>query len=149
MVYMESVERLCLDSDILIDYLKKPSDTVERIIKGVLDRKVSVCTTSVNTFEIWLGAHLAPKQMKLIGETEDFLDQLEVVNFDYEASVEAGRVMANLRVKGHVVEIRDLFVGCVCKVNGMTLVTRNLKHYKRIHDLKILTPEQTVKKLRL
>jgi len=149
MVYMESVERLCLDSDILIDYMKKPSDTVKRIMKGVLERKVSVCTTSVNTFEIWLGAHLAPKQMELIDETEDFLDQLEVVNFDYEASVEAGRVMANLRKKGQVIEIRDLFVGCVCKANGMALVTRNMKHYKRIHDLKILTPEQTVRKLRL
>ena len=66
MVYMESVERLCLDSDILIDFMKKPSDTVKRIMNGVLERKVSVCTTSVNTFEIWLGAHLAPKQLSLI-----------------------------------------------------------------------------------
>ena len=149
MVYMESLVRVCLDTDVLIDYMRKPSDEVKRIMKGVLERKVSICTTSVNTFEIWLGAHLAPKQTELIKETEDFLDQLEVVNFDYETSVEAGRVMANLRKKGQVIEIRDLFVGCVCKVNGMALVTRNLKHYKRIHDLQILTPEQTVRKLRL
>jgi len=146
---MESLGRICLDTDVLIDFIRKPSDAVKRIMKGILERKISIFTTSVNTFEIWLGAHLAPKEMELIEETKDFLDQLEVVNFDYESSVEAGRVMANLRKRGQVVEIRDLFVGCVCKVNGMPLITRNLKHYKRIHGLKVLTPEQTVRKLQL
>ena len=149
MVNMESLVRVCLDTDVLIDYMRKPSDAVKRIMKGALDRKVSVCTTSVNTFEIWLGAHLAPKPMELIEETKDFLDQLEVVNFDYETSVEAGRVMASLRKSGQVIEIRDLFVGCVCKVSDMPLITRNLKHYKRIHGLKVLTPKQIVRKHQL
>jgi len=147
LVHMESLVRTCLDTDVLIDYMGKPSNVVKRIMKGVLERKVSVCTTSVNTFEIWLGAHLAPKGTELLEETKDFLDQLEIVNFDYESSVEAGRVMANLRKLGQVIEIRDLFVGCVCKVNDVPLVTRNLKHYKRIHGVKVLTPEQAAKKL--
>ena len=149
MVNMESLERACLDTDILIDYMRKPSNAVKRIMKGVLDRKISICTTSVNTFEILLGAHLAPKQTELIEETEDFIEQLEIVNFDYEASLEAGRIMAGLRKRGQVVEIRDLFVGCICKVGDLTLITRNMKHYKRIHGLKALTPEQTVKQLQL
>jgi len=119
-----------LDTDVLIDFMKKPSDITERMMEGFLENKVSVCTTSVNTFELWLGAHLAPVKMKIIEETEDFLDQIEVVNFDYEASIEAGRVLANLRKRGQIIEIRDLFVGCVCKVAGIPLITRNLKHYK-------------------
>ena len=146
---MANQTSLCLDTDVLIDYLRKPSDAVKSIMKGVLDRKISVCTTSVNTFEIWLGAHLALKQKELIEETQDFLDQLEIINFDYETSVEAGRVMANLRKSGQVIEIRDLFLGCACKINDLPLITRNLKHYKRVQGLKALTPEQTVKKLQL
>ena len=122
MVNMESLVRVCLDTDVLIDYMRKPSDAVKRIMKGALDRKVSVCTTSVNTFEIWLGAHLAPKKSKLIEDTKNFLDHLEVVNFEYETSIEAGRVMASLRRSGRVVEIRDLFVGCICKVDDMPLL---------------------------
>lgn len=141
--------RLCLDTDVLIDYVRKPSDAVKRIMKGSLERKISICTTSVNTFEIWLGAYLAPKETDLIEDTEDFLDQLEVVNFDYETSVEAGRVLASLRKRGQVVEIRDLFVSCVCKVSGMRLVSRNLRHYKRIQGLKVLTPEQIARELKL
>jgi tRNA(fMet)-specific endonuclease VapC len=90
-----------------------------------------------------------PKKAELVRDTEDFFGQLEAVNFDYKSSVEAGRVLADLRKRGEAIEIRDLFVGCVCKVSGMLLVTRNLKHYRRVRGLKILTPEQTLKKLQL
>jgi len=72
---------------------------------------------------------------------------MEVVDFDYTSAVEAGRVLADLRKRGEPIEIRDLFVGCVCKVGGMALITRNMKHYKRIHRLKVLTPEQALKTL--
>ena len=144
---MESLTRVCLDTDVLIDYLRKPSDEVKRVMESVFERKVSACTTSVNAFEIWLGAYLAPKKAELVRDTEDFFGQLEVVNFDYGSSVEAGRVLADLRKRGEAIEIRDLFVGCVCKVSGMPLITRNLKHYRRVRGLKVLTPEQTLQKL--
>jgi tRNA(fMet)-specific endonuclease VapC len=146
---MESLTRVCLDTDVLIDYLRKPSDEVKRVMESVFERKVSACTTSVNAFEIWLGAYLAPKKAELVRDTEDFFGQLEVVNFNYESSVEAGRVLADLRKRGETIEIRDLFVGCICKISGMPLITRNLKHYRRVHGLKVLTPEQTLKKLQL
>jgi predicted nucleic acid-binding protein len=136
-----------LDTDVLIDYLRKPSDEVKRVMESVFERKGSACTTSVNAFEIWLGAYLAPKKAELVRDTEDFFGQLEVVNFNYESSVEAGRVLADLRKRGETIEIRDLFVGCVCKVSGMPLITRNLKHYRRVRGLKVLTPEQTLQKL--
>ena len=144
---MESLTRVCLDTDVLIDYLRKPSDEVKRVMESVFERKLSACTTSVNAFEIWFGAYLAPEKAELARCTEDFLSQLEVVDFDYASSVEAGRVLADLRKRGTPVEIRDLFVGCVCKVNNMQIITRNLKHYSRIRGLKILTPEQAVKTL--
>jgi predicted nucleic acid-binding protein len=144
---MESLTRVCLDTDVLIDYLRKPSDEVKRVMESVFERKLSACTTSVNAFEIWLGAYLAPKKAELVRDTEDFFGQLEVVNFSYDSSVEAGRVLADLRKRGEPIEIRDLFVGCVCKVSSMPLVTRNLKHYRRVRGLKVLTPEQTLEKL--
>jgi len=147
MVFVESLSRLCLDTDILIDYLRKPSDTVKRVMKRALEGKGSICTTSINSFEIWLGVHLAPKKMRLLEETKDFLNQLEIMNFDYETSVEAGLAMATLRKRGQTIEIRDLFVGCICKVGRIPLITRNLKHYQRIQGLTVLTPEQIVRKL--
>jgi tRNA(fMet)-specific endonuclease VapC len=138
---------VCLDTDVLIDYLRKPSPEIKRFMECVFEKRLNACITSINAFEIWFGAFLAPEKAKLARCTEDFLSQLEVVDFDYASSVEAGRVLADLRKSGEPTEIRDLFVGCICKVSNMPLVTRNLKHYGRIRGLKILTPEEALKML--
>ncbi|MEM3378648.1 MAG: type II toxin-antitoxin system VapC family toxin [Candidatus Bathyarchaeia archaeon] len=144
---MESIARVCLDTDVLIDYLRKPSPEVRRVMERIFEKKLNACITSMNAFEIWFDAYLAPEKAKLAQCTKEFLSQMEVVDFNYESAVEAGRVLADLRKCGEPIEIRDLFVGCICKVSGMTLITRNLKQYKRISGLRVLTPEQTVRTL--
>ncbi len=144
MVNVEAIECACFDTDVLIDYLRKPSREVKRIMKCVFEKTLDARITTVNSFELWLGAFLSSSKT-LPACTEDFLSRFETVGFDYESSIEAGRVSADLRKNGEPIEIRDLFVGCICKVNGMSLITRNLKHYKRIDGLKILTPEQALK----
>ncbi|MCW4007148.1 MAG: type II toxin-antitoxin system VapC family toxin [Candidatus Bathyarchaeota archaeon] len=143
---MESIARVCIDTDVLIDYLRKPSLEVRRVMECIFEKKLNACITSINAFEIWFGAYLAlHDKAKLAQCTKEFLSQMEVVDFNYNSAVEAGRVLADLRKCGEPIEIRDLFVGCICKVSGMTLITRNLKHYKRISGLRVLTPEQTVR----
>jgi tRNA(fMet)-specific endonuclease VapC len=144
-VDLESITRACFDTDVLIDYLRKPSPEIRRLMDCVFEKRLNACITSINAFEIWFGAFLAPEKAQLARCTEGFLNQFEILDFDYESSVEAGRVLADLRKRGDPIEFRDLFVGCVCVVEGMPLVTRNLKHYSRIPGLKILPPEQTVK----
>lgn len=59
-----------------------------------------------------------------------------------------GRDKAGLRKKGKLIDIRDMFVGCICKTNKMPLLTRNIKHYQRIPGLAIITSEQLVKSLK-
>ena len=144
---MEGLAHICLDSDVLIDFLKKPSGEAHVVMKKGYEKEVTVCTTSVNAFEIWLGANLATKNANIIQDTKEFLDQLEVLDFDYESSFEAGHVLAELRKKGTPIEIRDLFVGCICKVGGIPLITRNLRHYKRIDGLEVITPLQALARL--
>jgi len=100
----------------------------------------------VNSFEIWIGTLLAPKPEEIIKETEEFLNQLQILDFNYDASVEASRTMVKLRKQGQTIEIRDLFVASISKVSGMPLITRNIKHYKRIPRLMVLTPEETIGK---
>jgi tRNA(fMet)-specific endonuclease VapC len=144
-VNLESLTRVCLDTDVLIDYLRKPSPETKQLMERVFEKKLNAFITSINAFEIWYGAYLAPEKARLAQCTEEFLGQFEVVDFDYESSVEAGRVLADLRKRGEPIEIRDLFVGCTCKVSSTPLITRNVKHYRRIHGLKVLTPEQARK----
>jgi len=80
----------------------------------------------------------------LIKKTEEFMDQLEIINLNYETSIEAGHILATLRKKGQAIEIRDL-MDSIAKVSEVPLVTRNVKHYERIHELAIVTPEEIIK----
>jgi len=144
---MEAIRAACFDTDILIDYLRGPSKITKLLMEKIYERKILACTTAINCFEIWLGAYLAPKPEVLIKETEEFINQLEIMNFNYETSIEASRILATLRKKGQVIEIKDLFVGSIAKVGEIPLVTRNVKHYERIPELTLFTPEQIIRKL--
>lgn len=145
---MESLKRLCLDTDFIIDYLRKPSKSIKSIMEGFERRRFQVYTTSLNAFEVWLGMYLAPKPEELAEETDELLSQLEITNFGYDASMEASRIMADLRRSGQAIEIRDLFIGTISKINETPLITRNVKHYKRIPELTIFTPEEVANKLK-
>jgi len=145
-VNVEALDCVCLDTDVLIDYLRMPSGEMERIMECVFDKTLSARITSVNSFELWHGTFLSTKKT-LPSCTEDFISRFEVVGFDYDSSVEAGRVSADLKKRGEPIEIRDLFVACICKSKNMPLITRNVKHYRRIRGLKVLTPEQALKTL--
>ena len=48
--------------------------------------------------------------------------------------------MADLRRRGQTIEIRDLFIGTISKINETPLITRDVKHYERIPELTIFTP---------
>jgi tRNA(fMet)-specific endonuclease VapC len=145
-VNVEALDCVCLDTDVLIDYLRQPSGEMKRIMECVFDKTLKARITAINSFELGHGAFLSAKKT-LPSCTEDFISRFEVVGFDYDSSVEAGRVSADLKKRGEPIEIRDLFVACICKVKKMPLITRNVKHYRRIRGLKVLTPEQTLKTL--
>lgn len=118
------------------------------ILRSIQEERLSAYTTTINTFEIWLGAHLAENPDALVEDTAAFLSRFEIVGLDYESSVEAGRVLARLRRNGKPIDIRDMFVGCISKTNNMSLLTRNVRHYQRIPGLAVMTSKQLAEKLK-
>ena len=145
MGHMEGLRRLCIDTDVLIDYLRGPSAVTKLLMKKIHEERIQVCTTAVNSFEIWLGVSMASNPEALTITTERFMSQLEIIGLNYETSVEAGRILANLRKEGQTLEIRVVFVGSIAKLNDISLVTRNTRHYQRIHELSIMIPEEALR----
>ncbi len=139
---------LCLDTDILIDYLRGPSEPVRELFRLIEKEGRLAHTTSINAFEIWLGVYLTPRPQSLMEETFSFLTHFIILNFDYEASMEAGRIMADLRKRGEIIDMRDLMIGCIAKTNNLSLITGNIRHYRRIPGLSVLTPLEAIKRLR-
>lgn len=117
------VRKILLDSDIIIDFLKKKPG-----LQGYLHSlEADFCTTQVNVFEIWSGR--LEKEEVLI---RDVLDSLDKFDFDERAAFIAADIRLNLRKKGDLIDFRDIFVAAICIAEGVELLTNNKKHFERM-----------------
>lgn len=74
---------------------------------------------------------LSEEKLKFLKE---FFYTLYPRTIDYEVSVLAGKLNATV-LKGQEIGWRDLFIAAITLLNGRTIITGNLEHFKRIFDL--------------
>jgi tRNA(fMet)-specific endonuclease VapC len=134
---LEDAKEICIDTDILIDYLKKKepgSRAYER-----WRNKASVGVTSISVFELLLGARQPNLKEKRYEEAKSFMEQQHhVFAFDGRAAEKASEISAQLNRLGAGIEIRDLFNAAICVDQDIPILTRNKNHYQRVEGLKIL-----------
>ena len=64
-----------------------------------------------------------------------FLANIDVIPFDDDATIEYGRIRADLRRKGTPIGANDLMIAAHAKSLGMTLVTNNTREFSRVDGL--------------
>lgn len=136
---MEALKAICVDTDVIVDYLRGREPGRSAFIKW--RRRVEVYITSITAFELLLGASLSSKKERRIIEVESLLDQHSILNFTRESARKAAEKGAELRAKGMQIEIRDLLNASICLTRGMPILTKNKTHYERIKELTVLTPK--------
>lgn len=124
----------CLDSDALIGVLRNSPGAKE--LSEKLDEKGKAATTSVNAYEILLGAKRVDDKNKL-EEARKLLGKLVILYFDERAAEKSSEIHAELSKTGAQLDLRDIFIGSIAFVNGCSIVTRNTKHFSKIKELKI------------
>jgi predicted nucleic acid-binding protein len=107
-----------------------------RTIVEALDEESKGATTSVNAFEVYFGANKSAKKGQNVTEASKFLERLTVFSLDLSSSRKAAEISAKLMTKGETIDFRDAMIAAIALENGLTLVTRNISHFKRIKDLK-------------
>lgn len=121
---MEKVDRkICLDSDIIVDFLRKNPET-KRIIEELGEE---FYTTQINTFEIWSGKLKHEENM-----IKNMLGSLTKIDFDEQAALKAGDIQMKLKETGNLIDFRDLFIASICIQNNLELLTNNKKHFERM-----------------
>jgi tRNA(fMet)-specific endonuclease VapC len=68
---------------------------------------------------------------------DKFLSPLEILDFGYHAANEYGRIRAALEKKGTPIGSLDTLIAAHAKSLGLTLVTNNVREFKRVSGLKI------------
>jgi predicted nucleic acid-binding protein len=125
----------CLDTDFLVALLRGKNDAKSKIES--LDAEGRNATTTINAFELFYGAHKSAKREKNVKEVFKLLDRLDVFDFTLEASEVAGEITAILEKEGEMLDFRDIMIASIIKCHRMTLVTRNVDHFKRIKGLQM------------
>jgi tRNA(fMet)-specific endonuclease VapC len=127
----------CLDTDLLVAILRGKQEA--QTIVEELDMEGKAATTSVNAFEVYFGANKSQSKNENMKETSKLLERLEILPLDLASSRRAAEISAKLVAKGETIDFRDAMIAAIAIENGLTLVTRNNSHFKRIRELQIET----------
>jgi len=120
-----------LDTDILIDYLRKKPEAI-KTIANLEKLKTSLRTTVFNVGELYKGAFLSSNVPKSLRGIQTLLRKLEIIYFEFEDAQTYGQISAELRKAGEPSGDFDELIASIVITRNETLITRNIRHYDKI-----------------
>lgn len=124
--------RYLLDTDVIIDHLRKKKPIQEQTLDN---GAISIITLGELIYGAYKSAH-PDKSLITLKNDLQFLE-LEVINVNEIILAEFGRVKADLEDKGERLDDFDILIGATAKNRNLILVTRNIKHFRRIEGLRL------------
>ena len=129
------MKKRLIDTDILSYYFKEKPVVVRKVNEYIEDYGF-LTISSITCFEILTGLRKI-QATKREAEFLEFCMEHEVLGFDMEESLQAGKTYDELQRKGVSLPSADVFIASIALVNGCILVTNNVRHFFRIKGLEI------------
>ena len=124
---------IVIDTDILIDLLRDKEYAVSKIRS--LEKNEELATTDINAFELYFGAYNSGDRARNITSTKGLLKTLTMIHTKEDSMETAGRIFAERKSKGKMIEIRDLLIAAIALQDGYKLLTNNRGHFEGIEGL--------------
>src|ERR1044071_538700 len=128
------MSRALLDTDILSEILKKKDPRVLARAETYFAQEGRYTISCVTVLEVVRGFQRIGSSERL----ERFLDSLEdaeVLPLDTPAAALAGRIDAELSLRGRIIGLGDVIIAAIALRHGLPLVTGNTLHYLNIRNL--------------
>jgi len=124
-----------LDTNICIYAIKQKHEKVLVLLNKKSDEGLYVSSLSVAELEFGVqnSQQVERNRIALI----KFLSYFNFLNFDSSAAIEYGRIKTELRKKGQLIGQIDLLLAAQAVNREMTLVTNNVKEFRRVKGLKV------------
>jgi tRNA(fMet)-specific endonuclease VapC len=123
-----------LDTDTVIFSLKG-HPAVQRNLRFHLRDPLRICVTTL--MELYYGAHKSQKVTSNLAKIKALEDSVEVISVGKESAEVFGICKAQLEKAGNPLDDFDLLIASCALTHNLTLVTNNVKHFKRIDGLKL------------
>jgi len=122
-----------VDTTILIDYFRKTDKENSLLVKHSL-KYSHLFISSITEFEVINGA--TPAQLDF---WNNMLKGFTILDFDTNAARKAAEIVQQLKKIRKTIDKPDLFIAATAIVYGLTLDTKNRKHFENIESLDLLT----------
>jgi tRNA(fMet)-specific endonuclease VapC len=125
-------ENLCIDTNILIDFLKgrgPGADVLERAL-----RNYQCGITAITEYELLYGME---RTRRSIGE-ETLANALPTLPLDKKAASIAAHLHADLIRHNQDIGVKDTLIAAICLGHAVPLLTRNVKHFVRVAGLTVI-----------
>ena len=124
-----------LDTNICIYIIKnRPQSVLDELKKCDVG---DIILSSITVSELMYGAYKSQFVEKNLKAIEHFLIPFDVANYDYKASLEYGKIRANLEQKGQPIGSLDTLIAAHAKSLDVVLVTNNMKEFERVEGLEV------------
>ena len=123
-----------LDTNILIYTIKNRPRKVREAFKKNADH---LAMSAVTLGELIYGAENSGQVARNLEVVEGLAGRMDVLPFDYHAAAHFGQVRAELMKKGKTIGPFDLMIAGHARSLGLTLVTNNLREFKRVPGLRV------------
>jgi tRNA(fMet)-specific endonuclease VapC len=125
--------RFMLDTDICSYVLKRSNPAVLKQLQGVALE--DVCISSITKAELLYGVEISPRKQTDGIAVDAFLRHIEVLDFPADAAAHYADIRADLKRRGAMIGAHDLFIAAHARARNMTLVTNNIREFRRVRGL--------------
>jgi hypothetical protein len=123
--------KLLIDTDILIDYLRGREDAVHFLES----RQISMFISAITLGELYAGVREGQERRIL----DDFIEYFKVIPLSSKIAVKGGLFRRDFG-KNHGVGLADAMIAATAQSENATLATLNQKHFPMISD--VLVPNR-------
>ncbi len=123
-----------LDTYICIEFLRGDRLAID-FIKGLNEAHISVITLA----ELFYGIYNSKNLRKHKEALANFLTNASILNANFSVSNSFGKIKSELKNKGSFIGDFDIMNAAFALAYDFVLVTRNVKHYSKVDQLKIQT----------
>ncbi len=124
------------DTSFLIDIMKYDKDAIRKA-EEIEKKGNTIAVTSISIFELFIGVSLSIKQDQERNKINRILNGLSIISFDEDSAREAGKIYAQKRKNGSLIEPEDSMIAGICSRRNEILITRNIKHFSDIEGLRV------------
>lgn len=125
--------RVLLDSTAVIALLNDPAGRVSRRVRQ--HAPIDIGLSAIVLQELYFGAFKSQRRERNLALVDDL--RLEVVAFDQDDARHAGEIRATLAAQGIPIGGFDVLIAGQARARDLTLVTRNLREFRRVEGLRI------------